>query len=693
MDFFFNPVSLAVIGASDHYPGEAILHNARLSEIKGSVYPVNPKRDRLGGMPCYPSVDQIPGPVDLALILTPAQTVPGALEACARKGVKGAIIESAGFAEVGETGLQLQEKCLAVARAAGMRLWGPNCMGLVDLARRRFFTFMDAKLTHSLGDPGQVGLVVQSGMLSAAFLADLATRRGMSVAKVCSIGNRCDVNECDLLEYLVGDPDCRAIALYLESLKQGRRLSELAAASAKPVVVLLGGQSKGGARAALCHTASLAGDARLAKSVLEGAGVVLARDFHHMAELANALALLKPPREKARAAVLTFSGGAGILTCDLLERHGLDLARLSDKSLAALQEFFPPWMRPGNPVDLYPAMERIGRLPAFERAAEICLEDPGVDVLIFHYALGVEDRTLDPVRLKEMADRAGKSLLFWCLGTGEAVLEFSLRAQQAGAPVFGELSLAVEALAVAADRWGGMAEASPASSASPKAPEASDPELVWDERRSKETLAAYGIPVVQEEAVTNAAQAAEAAERLGWPVVLKGVLPGVLHKTEQGLVRLGLANQAQISRAYAELRAAMGGKGQVLAQRQARHEYELIAGFLRDANFGPCLMLGLGGVLAEFMPRAAFATIPWEPKAAWDLIDRVGAARLFQGWRGAPPLDRAALVELLTGLARLAQERPDIAQVDINPVAVQEGKPFALDATIVLEGGEKNGAS
>ncbi|MCF8066659.1 MAG: CoA-binding protein, partial [Desulfarculaceae bacterium] len=311
MEFFFDPSSVAVVGASPERTGKSLLLNTAGSRDV-AVYPVNPKYQDLEGLTCYPSVAAIPHPVEMAILLVPARFTPQILEECAAKGVRGVMIQSAGFAETGEDGRELQAKCVAIARQAGMRLWGPNCMGLVDVPGNKYFTFMSPNITGVLPPHGNLSLVVQSGMLSAGFLADLATRRGIAVNKACSIGNKCDVDECDVLEYLLGDDTTKGVALYLESMPRGRRFMELAEGASKPLVVLKSGRSASGAKAALSHTASLAGNARLTQGLLQAVGVGTARDFHQLVDLGRSLSLLPEIPAGARVAVLTFSGGAGI---------------------------------------------------------------------------------------------------------------------------------------------------------------------------------------------------------------------------------------------------------------------------------------------------------------------------------------------------------------------------------------------
>ncbi len=328
MDIFFNPGSVTVIGASKRNIGNFVIKNL-LAGFNGPIYPVNHNYKEIEGLPCFPSVDDIPRPVDLAIVLVPALSVPSVLTACARKGIKRVIIESAGFAETGEAGLALQEQCGAIAKQAGLRIWGPNCMGIVDVPRGHFFTFMHPGIREEGLLPGRISLIVQSGMMSAIFLAELG-RRGIGVNKACSIGNRADVDEVDVLEYLLKDPDTDVIALYLESIPRGRLFARLAEKSPKPIVVLKGGNSPAGAQAAKSHTYSLSGNSRLLNSVLENSGVILADSIFQMMEIANTLTLIPKVNPACRTVILTLSGGAGILACDALEKRGIPIAQLSE---------------------------------------------------------------------------------------------------------------------------------------------------------------------------------------------------------------------------------------------------------------------------------------------------------------------------------------------------------------------------
>lgn len=683
MDKFFNPASIAVVGASQDRTGRFLIDNVKLHPT-ARVYPVNPKYDELLGLKCYPSVADIPEPVDLAILLVPARFTPAILEDCAKNGVRAVMIQSAGYAEVGPAGRAIQEECLAIAGRVGMRLWGPNCMGLVDVAGKQFFTFMSSHITHALMPYGGLSLVVQSGLLSAGFLADLAHRRGTAVARALSLGNKCDVDEVDVLEVLLKDQSTRAVALYLESLARGREFIDLAQTSPRPLAVLKSGTSQSGAQAALSHTASLAGDARLTKGLLQAAGVAQARDFHQLIDLGRTMALLPELRPDARFAVLTFSGGAGILSCDLLEADGFRMAELAPETIDALAELYPAWMPPRNPVDLWPAMEIHGPVRTMERAMEIVAADPGVDILLVHIFAGGMIETKDLKQLMAVIEKSPRPVVLWPLGQNESVLELHRLASAKDVLFFSELEAAASALAQAAKQSNRVhpgPRPEPSNRPLPDGlPEAAG---VWDEADAKHLLRAWGVPSVDEARPANLDQAVEAAQDWGWPVVLKGLLPGQVHKTDQGLVALGLTGPDDLGREWDRLTGIMAGQGRLVLQPQLKPDYELIVGYLNDAQFGPTVMVGLGGVTAELEPDVAFELAPLDRSRALAMIDRLRSARLLNGFRGRPPLDRSALAELICRLADLGASHENIRQVDINPVAVVDGRPVALDATII----------
>jgi acetyltransferase len=690
MDAFFHPGSIAVVGANKTNLGYFVLMNL-LNGFTGGIYPVNRNHEEIAGLPCFPSLEKIPHPVDLAIILVPAASVPSVIRACAKKGIRRVIIESAGFAETGEDGLALQEQCVAIAKGAGMRIWGPNCMGLVDIHQQHFFTFMHPAIRAEGLLPGRISLIVQSGMMSAIFLVELG-RRDIGVAKACSIGNRADLDECDVFEYLLKDPDTDVIALYLESLLRGSLLAQMALRSTKPIVLLKGGSSEAGAQAAKSHTYSLSGNSRLLHSVLEMSGVTLADDLYQMMDLANALATVPHIDPACRTAIVTLSGGAGVLACDAMERRGIPIAPLSEQTKKGLAEIFPVWMPVANPIDLFPTVGLHSRDVVFGRTIAAVLDDPNVDVLLIHFVAGLGEDVMKLDILKEKADQSGKAVFFWLMGRREACEQFRQKARTIGIPVYADISRLAESLrAIARFMDHKSAQAAIAASTAPSAaalsqkPPLPSAEKIWDEFDSKRFLAKWEIPVVEEKLVNSLDKAWQAAQAMGLPVVLKGLLPGEVHKTEHGLVQLGITDRSSLEAAFHHIQEKLDRRGKILVQKQVRSDYELIAGFIRDNQFGPCVMFGLGGIFSELEPDVVFAMAPLDRQTAMQLIRRIRSRRLLQGFRGMTPLKEEAMADILVNLGMMGVAYPEIAQIDINPVTISRGAPVAVDATIMLK--------
>lgn len=443
-EYFFNPDGVAVIGATDSQMkgGFHIVRNA-LAGYRGRLYPVNPRYKEILGLPCYPDVQSIPGTIDMAVYFIPAKFLPETIRACAAKGVKGIIIQSAGFSETGPEGKRLQEESVALARSLGVRLWGPNCMGYLDGHSRNVFSFMYTDKWTTLMNPGNVSLIVQSGMLSAGFLLMMMQRGGIGFSKVCSIGNKCDVHETELLEYLIDDPDTGVIGCYLESIIDGRKFMERARSTTKPVVVLKSGRSQSGAKAAMSHTASLSGSAAVYRGAFRQSGVVQVYDMHELMDLVRGFSKTEAYTPGGKTAVMTFSGGGGIVTVDLLEDRGLELAELSPETMAEIQKVFPPWMEPAHPVDLWPAVEQKGPAKVYLPVAEAMLADPAVDSLIietFAWAFGAPDYIAEIGALKR---KFRKPVAVWQVGSNPTNEQYRALWEDAGMPVFEEISRCV----------------------------------------------------------------------------------------------------------------------------------------------------------------------------------------------------------------------------------------------------------
>jgi len=694
MEFFFDPKGIALIGATPHAAkgGFSILTNL-MQGFSGKIYPVNPRYVSIEGLICYPRVLDVPDPVDLAIVFVPAPLVPGVIRECATRKIPGVMIESGGFSETGEAGIKLQDMLRRISHETGIRLWGPNCMGLVDVVHRHVFSFVSPTIWQYGLMPGEVSLIVQSGMLSAGFLIDTMTHGTMGISKVCSIGNKVDVEECELLEYLIQDTRTSAIGLYMESIPNGRRFMEICSRSPKPIVVLKGGKSCKGAQAAMSHTASLAGNGAIITGALSQAGVVEATDFKQMMDLCRTLAAFPAsfPDLPGRIAVLTYSGGAGIVSADFIENLGLKVADLSAQTRETLKSVFPDWMPISNPIDLWPAVEKNGGDKTFRAAVEAVCADPGVDAIFLHLFAGGFSLNFDISPLADRVKSSGKPMIAWLIGERKKALEMQIAIQKQGIPVFREILRSVECLRALFKRnkretpWCSSVESFQHAAVSDRWRQVlSAPSSSLDEHVSKQILADIGIPTVPEKIVGSISEAKAAASNFGFPIVMKGISPGVVHKTEQGLVKIGIHSNEMLEAAFSALCAAMPAGGSILIQQQINGSIELIAGFLRDPQFGPCVMLGLGGIFAEALEDTAFAVAPISRKDAFHLIDQIRAQKVLSCFRGAIAVNRDALSDILIHLGRLGLACPQIQEVDINPLIVFNGSPIAVDASIRL---------
>jgi acyl-CoA synthetase (NDP forming) len=698
MNFFFDPKGIAVVGATTepYHGGNHLVANLTLG-YKGPIYPVNPKYNEVLGLKCYSKVLDIKGPLDLALIFVPAPATPQVLKDCATKGVRGAMIESGGFAEVGPEGKTLQDQCLEIARKGRLRIWGPNCTGLIDTSKQYFFSFIIPEAWEGTVNPGHVSLIVQSGLLSAGFITTLMSKKTVGIAKACSIGNKCDVEETELLEYLLKDPDTKVIALYLESFVNGRRFFELANSSDKPIVLLKGGKSLLGAEASVSHTASLAGNYDLINGVLRQAGVHQADDFFEMVDIARTLerefCLQRPPDGKPRMAILSFSGSSGIVTTDHIEKSGLTLARLSSQTQKRLEELSPAWMPVKNPVDYWPAIEKHGPAPAYKHAIEALHDDTEVDGIIvllftrFEMLASKMKEALSGIKCPK------KPILFWLIGPEKGREPTRLALEEEGWPTFFEIHRMVKVMASLFENSRERSkplEISPSDFQVPgKLREVAcnvdqREAKVLDEHKAKKWFKAIGLKVVEEVIIKDIDEAIKAANEIGYPLVLKGRVEGQVHKTEAGLVKLNLINENQLKSAYQEMVSLKTEPKSFMIQPMLRGDFELIAGILRDPQFGLAAMLGLGGVWAEVYKDVVFRLVPLDGEEILRMVSDLRGHVLLKGYRGTKPINLESLAEWLIKLGWLAMTFEKIKEIDVNPLLIVNGEPVAVDATIVL---------
>jgi acetyl coenzyme A synthetase (ADP forming)-like protein len=676
---FFVPSSVAIVGASRRRGsiGGELFRNVLAADFVGAAYPVNRGGEPVAGVRAYSSIEEIPDPVDLAVICVPGGQVLDAAESALLKGVRALCVISSGFAETGAEGRERQERLLTLVRSRGARLVGPNCLGITSSAPRLNATFAPRALP-----PGRIGFSSQSGALGLALLEKAAERR-LGFSAFVSIGNKADVSSNDLLEWWEDDPETDLVLLYLESFGNPRKFGRLArrVARRKPILALKAGTTTAGARAASSHTAALAGSESAVDALFRQAGVLRARTLEELVDVAALLSTQPLPRGR-RVAVVTNAGGLGILCADACEAAGLELPELAPATRAALAELLPQEASFGNPVDL------LGSATAatYENALPHLLADPGVDALI---ALFVPPAVAGA---DEVAAAIGRAVGVACEKPVLAVvisaegIPPALRDEHSVVAPFLYPESAARALGVAAERaeWlrrpaGDMPELdgidrTAATEVVDEALRASND--VWLEpEATRRLLQAYGVPLVPERVVASADAAVTAAHELGFPVVVKTAAAGV-HKTESGGVALDLGGEAQVREAVERIGLP------VLLQPFVRGGVELLAGAVQDQVFGPLVAFGPGGVMAELIGDASFRIAPLTDVDAEELVLGGKTGRLVRGYRGAEPADVPALLDLVHRLARLAEDVPEVAELDLNPVLGLPTGCFAVDARV-----------
>jgi acetyltransferase len=570
-------------------------------------------------------------------------------------------------------------------------------MGLIDTSRRYVFSFITPEAWEGAINPGHVSLIVQSGLLSAGFITTLMSNKTLGLAKVCSIGNKSDVEETELLEYLLKDPATQLIALYLESFIQGRRFFELATSSEKPIVVLKGGKTPLGAEAAASHTASLGGNYDLVRGVLKQAGVHQADDFFEMVDIARALEknffLQRPPSGKPRIAILSYSGASGIVTADHTEKCGLTLADISPQTKKQLEALSPAWMPVRNPVDYWPAIEKHGPSKSYQKGIEALHNDPEVDGIIVHLFVGFGIWFLDMKEIMSGIKKPSKPILFWLMGPEKGREPTRLTLEEEGWPTFYEIHRTVKVMASLFENEDGKSK--PAKTSSPDF-QVPGPLLKWvhqadkkgtkvlNEFEAKKWLKALNLRVVKEMAAKTPEEALKAANKIGYPIVLKGVVEGQVHKTELGLVKLSLGNADHLKSAIRKMLRVKIKPKSFLIQPMLKGDLELIAGVVRDPQFGPSVMLGLGGVRAEVYKDVAFRLAPLNQKDVLSMVSDLKGQALLKGYRGSKPVNMESLADWLIKLGWLALSLETIQEIDVNPLLIVSGEPVAVDASVIL---------
>jgi acetate---CoA ligase (ADP-forming) len=671
---FFAPSSVAVLGASRRREsiGGQLFRNIIAGEFEGVAYPVNQSGDAVAGVRGYRSAADLPETPDLAVVCLPARHVLAGVEDAMRRGTRAICVISAGFAEIGDEGRARQDELLALVRAHGGRLVGPNCLGVAVSAPRLNATFGPRALP-----PGSVAFSSQSGALGLALL-EKARERGIGLSAFVSIGNKADVSSNDLLEYWEDDPDTGLIALYLESFGNPRRFGRIArrVARKKPILAMKSGTTSTGARAASSHTAALAGSEAAVEALFRQAGVIRARTLEELIDAAGLFAAQPLPAGR-RVAVITNAGGLGILCADACETAGLELPGLSVETEAALRAVLPAEASVANPVDM------LGSATAatYEQVLPVVLADPGVDALI---ALFVPPVVARPDEVAEavgraVADESGKPVLTSLIAEGElpatpGVTNFPY--PESAARALGLAAARAEWLRRPAGSVPALEGIDVARARAVIADVLSTGDDVWlRPDQTRKLLDAYGIPVVPERVAGSVDEAVEAAAELGFPVVVKSAEPGA-HKTEAGGVALDLSTAD-------EVRDSAGRIGQpVVVQPMVEGSAELLAGIVQDPVFGPLVAFGPGGVFAELIGQADFRIAPLTDADAEELVTTGKAGELVHGFRGKSPADEQALADLLHRLSRLGDDLHEVAELDLNPVIASSDGCVAVDARV-----------
>ena len=672
----FRPSSVAVVGASRRRGsiGGELFRNVLTAGFDGSVYPVNRSGDPVAGVHGHRSVAEIPDEIDLAVICVPGEQVLAAAEDALGAGVSALVVISAGFAETGTAGAERQEQLLALVRHHGARLLGPNCLGIASSP-----VHLNATFAARTFPPGKIGFSSQSGALGLALL-ERAEATGLGVTSFVSVGNKADVSSNDLLEWWEDDDETEMVVLYLESFGNPRAFSRIArrVSRRKPILALKGGSTGAGSRAAGSHTAALAGSDVAADALFRQAGVIRARALDELIDAATLLSAQPVPRGR-HVAVVTNAGGLGILAADACEAEGLELPKPSDATRAALAEVMPAEGSSANPVDLLGG----ATAASFASALPPVIADPAFDavIVLFVPTVGSDELEVGTAISRAAAGAVDKPVL--CVFVSANGPPATLRSA-ANVPGFDYPEAAARALARAAARGEWLRQ--PAGEvpelerdrdeAQALAREALTAGAEWlDATVTRRLLEVYGVPFVPERLAATPEDAVEAARELGFPVVLKTSVPGE-HKTEQGGVVLDLGDEHAVRIAAERL------DGPLLVQRFVRGGTELLAGALQDPVFGPLIAFGPGGVLAELIGETRFRLAPLTDLDAEELVRTGKTGRLVAGFRGALPADKAALVNLLLRLSLLADDLPEVAELDLNPVLALPDGCLAVDARV-----------
>jgi len=701
LDKIFNPKCVAIIGASDEEGsvGYALMKNFIESGFEGKVYPVNIRKTEILGLKAYQTVEQIPEAVDLAVIATPAKTVPDIVEQCGKVGIKGIIIISAGFKEVGPEGKALEDKILNIKKKYGLRIIGPNCLGVIRPSIQLNATFITI-----MPKPGNIAFISQSGALGSAIL-DWAIRENIGFSNFVSVGSMIDVDFGDLIDYFGTDPKTRSILMYVEGITDARKFMSAARhfARTKPIIVVKAGKFSESAKAAASHTGSLTGEDMIYDAAFKRAGIVRVDEIADLFNCAEVLGMQPLPRGP-NLAIITNAGGPGVMATDALIARGGKLAKLSQRTIDALNDILPPYWSRSNPIDI------LGDAKAdrYKAVIEACLNDENVDgILIIYTAQAVAEPVETAKSIVELIKSRGyrnKTILTSFMG-GEVVEEANRIFSENNVPTYSTPEQAIKTYLYMYQYKRNLEliyetpEELPVDIAPPKRPimvimrnAAVENRELLNEAEAKKLLEYYNFPVVKTLVAQTADEAVTLATQIGYPVVLKVMSPQIVHKTDAGGVALDLNSEAEVREAFERIikRAKeynpnaeiLGVTVQPMIKKQG---YEVIIGAKTDPLFGPVILFGMGGIGVELFKDFAIGLPPLNQTLARRIMEETKVYRLLKGYRNLPPANIKLLEEIMVLFSQMLIEFPQLKEVDINPLFINEEEAFVFDARIVID--------
>lgn len=694
IDAIFNPTSIAVIGASaeEKKVGYSILKNL-IDGYNGKIYPVNPGRKEILSLPCYPSVSEIPDKVDLAVVVIPAKVVADALRDCVKAGVKGVVVITAGFKEVGGEGVAREREIVQIVKNGGMRMVGPNCLGVMNSKIK-----MNASFAAEMPPEGRVAFFSQSGALGVAII-DWALENNFGFSKFVSFGNKGDLNETDFLEYFAEDPDTDVILGYIEDVVDGRRFLDVSkeVTKIKPVILIKSGATEAGARAASSHTGALAGSDRAFNEAFRKSGIIRAQGIQELFEIAEMFISKRKPKGR-RLLIITNAGGPGIIAADSADKLGIRLDPMSRASIDAIAEKLPSSASLYNPVDI------IGDATSerYKVVLEQAIKDDvaqGICVILTPQAMTDVDNVADVVI---SASKNTDKPIFTTFIGGQRIRNAIKKLKSNSIPNFSDPSVAINAYSKLIQFVElvnkEIQDDNPVKIPSQNINKVKDmieklqssgiSEIGGEE--ALEILSLYGFSFPERALAKTPMEAVAIAERIGYPVVMKVSSPHILHKTDVGGVRLNLTNEKAVYNAFLEItsnvqrvmpEAFIEG---VMVYEMVTGGKEIILGVSYDKTFGHMIMFGLGGIYVEVLKDVSFRIIPVSEQEAYDMINEIKASRILDGVRGEKPYDKNDIVNCIRKLSKLVQDFPVIKEIDINPYLVMHNGGIGLDARIII---------